>query len=553
MLMNRRLKLGLVVAALAAAVVISLACGSDEPTPVPAPQPTAAPVLVPTAVPAPTARPIPAAPTPVSKEGQPVYGGTLRFVGRMGVTKLDPALVILSGSYAPMYAMFNNIVKLMPDGTLGPGLAESWESSADGKTITLHLQKGVKFHDGTDFNAQAVKAHFDRILDPDTISPRRSNVEPHLDSMQVLDSNTIQMRLKRAFRPFLAQLTDRTGWIPSPTALKEMGEDFGAHPIGTGPFKFSTWIPGRVLKLVRNDNYWEKGKPYLDGIEHQIMDVREVGFAMVRTSESDLGEAFRCQDIPLVKANPNLKLSPPLAGRAVLLNFNVGVPPFDNKALRQAIAHSIDRETAVDVAFAGCARPAHTLIQSGWAHNPDLKPITYDTEKAKQKLAEAGYPNGITIPLACRSSQDVLLQCEIYQAMMSRVGINAEINVMPTGDLLGPEGGLLRLGLGHLRWSPRADPHILLNWLAHSESTAFPYKASYSNPEINRLLDQAGSEYDVSKAKELYDRVQTILALDAPYVFIVWRQEFISMNKRVQNFAWSPDQHTRLRDLWLEK
>ena len=562
---QRYLRLGFLGVVLAVLLALSLACGAED-TATPAAPAIPVPAEAPTVAPAPQATLIPGAPTPVSilptptrvlptatpvVTGGPVYGGVLRYAGPIDES-LDPHFGASSGSAAGVHAMLNNLARIDFDGKMVPDLAQSWELSSGGKLMTFHLQPGVKFHDGTDFDAQAVKWNFDRMLDPENVSPRRGELLAFdIQEVEVVDDLTIAFHFPRAVRPFLTQLGDKAGWMVSPTAVAKLGEDFGARPVGTGAFVFKEWVLGQRLIMERNDNYWEKGQPYLDAIHQFDIDTLDLQLALLRTNEADIVEAVRPADIPLIEANPNLRLSPPLAGRTDYLDFKIDLEPWTNKALRQAIAYSIDRETVVDVVWQGRARPAHTFIQQGFAHDPSIKPIVYDPVKAREKLVEAGYPNGIKVTMGSRTSSEEQLQAETYQAMMKEVGIDVEVLLLPSSQYFGADGYLTRAGFGTLRTSPRMDPHVFLNRRV-SSAVGSAKDRGINIPEIDRLLDEAIAILDPSKAKPLYDRIQTILAADAIIVFVDWRQEFTAYNKKVQNFNWAPDRFHRLRFLWLE-
>lgn len=168
-------------------------------------------------------------------------------------------------------------------------------------------------------------------------------------------------------------------------------------------------------------------------------------------------------------------------------------------------------------------------------------------------MVEAGYPNGINIDMGCRTSQQELTECEAYQQMMKAAGINISIKPMNANDFVGPNGFIAKIGFGPLRWTPRADPHIVLNWLGNSQNTAYPYRASYKNAELDKLLEEGGQTYDIAKAKPIYDRIQEILATEAPYIYIVWRQEYTAYSGKTRNFVWTPDNFQRLRNIWLEQ
>ncbi len=546
------------------ALPLLVSCASSEPTTAPALPAAPAPAVAPTAAAVPTAagpqptstavaaQPAPTVALPTATAiaaGKISYGGTLRYSGTLDTeNSLDPYYSTGSGFYYTGFAVLNGLVRLAPDESILPDLAESWQLSADSKTLTFKLRPGVKFHDGTTFDANAVKWSFDYILNPKNVSPRRGEVSSLIKSVDVINDLTLAINMPQPSRPLLAQLADRAGLIVSPTAYQKLGPNFGRQPVGTGPFVFKEFLLDQRVVVVRNDAYWEKGQPYLDTIYHLVVNSVPTQFAMLRTGEVDIVEQVNPSDIPTIRANANLKLSDPFPGRTDYLDFNLSVAPWNNIALRQAISHSIDRTRVVQVIWQGQAIPAHTFIQSGWAHDPNLKPIAYDPVKAKAKLAEAGYPNGVKVRMATRSSSEEILQAEVYQSMMKSVGIDAEIVLFSASDYnYAPNPGF-----GTLRTSPRVDPHNFLVRRVYSTTLAAKERG-INNAEIDKLLDEGVTVFDIAKAKPIYDRIQTILAGDAIIVFVDWRLEYTAMSTRVQNFQWSPDRFHRLRSLWLQK
>ncbi|MBI4283647.1 MAG: hypothetical protein HY663_04170 [Chloroflexi bacterium] len=246
----------LVVFTLAGALsLFSIACGSAAPTatPVPTTQPGAP--ATPTPIRAATATAVPPTSTPVAMSEGPQYGGTLRAALTREFDNLDPGYIQLQGLKYVMFLLYNNVVSLRADGEVVPELAKSWDISSDGKAVTLHLESGIKFHDGTTLDASAVKSQFDRLMDSKVGSPRRGELTPPLESVQVIDSSTIKMNLATPFQPLIVTLTQQAGQIPSPTAIQKTNSyddrvgKFGANPVGSGPFKFVEWRPEHTSKL----------------------------------------------------------------------------------------------------------------------------------------------------------------------------------------------------------------------------------------------------------------------------------------------------------------
>jgi len=452
------------------------------------------------------------------------------------------------------YAIYNNLVKYAPDFSLTPELAKSWDVSPDGKAITFHLEEGVKFQDGTDFGAEAVKWNFEYLTDPKTESKLRSTLANDVTSVEVVDKNTVIYHLNNPFRPLLSFLGERSGFMLSPAAVQKWGGgrdgDYAKNPSGTGAFKLSAWVPELKFVLERNDNYWEGGKPYLDRISFLPASDNSVRLAMIRTGEADIMDGVRSQDRPILERNPDVKVVEHEGGRYRGLRLSVDTEPWSNMALRHAIGFAIDRQALVDSYYAGAGRPAFSPEGAGWAYNPDIKILYYDPQKAREKLIEAGYPNGITFNYWCSSTASSIQLCETIQAMLAEVDINVDIVLVPASDYFRKQVAR-ETHFNNTSFAPRADPHGRLHRVYYS--TGASNVTGYNNPELDRLLDEAATIYDVAKAKELYDQIQRIIVEDATKVYTIHANEYAALSSKVQNFAWIPDLILRFRDLWLEQ
>ena len=560
---KRFLQLVVSLLVLVSVMVIALACASAEPTPVPAtpaqpnqpvpptgaPQPTATLVPgVPTAIPA---RPTPTRVLPTATPfamAQPQQGGTLIYPVILNVDNFDPHHNIQVGAYGPLYAIFNNLVNRNPeDDSIVPELASRW--ATDGNVITFTLEEGIEFQDGTAFNAQAVKFNFDRIMDPDEQSQRRSEFVGVFDRAEVVNDSTVAIHLQLPFRPFMATLTDRAGWMSSPTAIQTHGVDYGRNPVGTGPFVFGEWVVAGHVTVRRSANYWQQGKPYLDGMRFVDVQDAQVRLAMLRTGEAHVS-GVDVKDIPLVRANPDLVAIVKGTGSWAGFNINPLIPPFDEVLVRQAIAQAVDRQQLVDVLLQGGGRPAYTA-QSGWAINPDLQPLPYDPQAVRDKLAQAGYPDGITVPMACLGADGWLRSCDVLQALLAQSGITAEIRILPGSDYWGPFGFIEKVGMGFNGLNQRADPHIVINWMYHTNG--YFNSERISDLELDRLIEQAAGTYDIPRAKMLYDQITERGAEIANWTFMVYRDVQAGINRRVHNFNLYADAFPRLRDIWLEQ
>ncbi len=564
-------RIGVLGGVLATLLAISLACASAEPVPTQVPHQQPAAPAAPSGVTAPVATLIPGAPaptpiparatptrvlptaTPVAMGG-PQYGGILRNAKPLGrIDSLDGHLNRRYEGLEAMFAMYNNIVQIAPDGTIAADLAKSWEISADGMSITFNLQSGVKFHDGTTMDAAAVKWNIDRILNPDVGSAQRFVIGPYISNAQVIDQNTVKLNLSEPFRPLLAVLGERSGYVLSPTAVQAMGQKFEVSPVGTGPFKIKNWIPKGDIILERFDGYWDEGKPYLNGIRFQHVDDPDVRLAMIRTGETDVMHEVEPTQVALVEGDPTIQVLPFSGGQTWGFRFVIE-PPYDNVALRQAIAYATDRKTFNDIFYEGRARIAYVPGTMSWEYNPDLTPMKYDLAKAKEKLAEAGHPNGVTLPLWCRATSVEILRCEFYQAALKAADINMELRTVPSSDwwISFRSDYKDRTLFGMYWFNPRGDPHQSPQRVFHSKGGS--NRQGYSNAEVDRLIDEAAKIYDIAKAKPMYDRMNTIIAKEDPaMVFTSNPIGYTLLGANVRNFKWVPDYFPRVRELWIKK
>jgi peptide/nickel transport system substrate-binding protein len=306
---------------------------------------------------------------------------------------MDPHL---SGSKIDRQVYHNIYEPLVTlDAKLGikPGLAESW-TQPDAKTLVFKLRRGVKFHDGTDFNAEAAKFNFERMKN-EPKSVRKGEVA-NIDTVEVVDSHTIKVNLKKPDAALLATLTDRAGMMVSPKVVQERGAELqrNAKGAGTGPFEFVEWVRDSHLVIKRNEAYWNKqGGPYLDRVRYRPIPDDVVKLQSLQSGEIDVMDYVQPRDVAAVKADKNVVVLdvPSLADFAYQLNHTR--PPFNNKALRQAVAYALDIEQIVKGVWLNVGVPANGPIPpTSWAYDKSIPFIKRDLAKAKAKLAEGGQP-----------------------------------------------------------------------------------------------------------------------------------------------------------------
>ncbi len=557
---------------LALLVSLTIGCTAVAPTSTPVPPAQPAQPAAPTVAPQPTSVVTPATPTSISMipsptrvlptptfavGESPVYGGMLRYMDNIDGTSLDSADLTGLTQRAMAEAIYEKLVDVDTEFRMVPRLAGSWDISSDGKNITFHIVQGASFQDGASLNAQAIKAHFDRILDPSVGSRYRGDFVSTVDSITADNDYALTFHLKSANRAFFAVLADYAGFIESPSAVKKYNSysnpktgDYARNPVGTGPFKLTEWTTGSRMTASRSDSYRTKGLPYLDSFRILHVPEQQVQLAMLRTGEGDISYNIRAADVSVLKANPSLKLAVLEAGTVRGIAFSVDTAPYNNKDLRSAIAYSIDRQTLANTYYAGQAQPAYTALSNGWGANPGIIAYAYDAQKAKQKLSDAGYSNGVSITYWCQSTAESLQLCETNQSFMKAVGIDAKIQPAAPSEYFAMLQRREIHMIDRFRF-PRADPSYMLDQLFYTKGSSNPQ--GYSNLEVDKLLDQARGTYDTAQAKKSYDQAQKIIADDIPWVFLVWQKQSVGLNKNVKNFELIPDLYLRPAAIWLAK
>jgi peptide/nickel transport system substrate-binding protein len=479
---------------------------------------------------------------------QPQYGGTLTIAFASDTKTLDPSFSVNFSERQPLYLLYNTLLALNPDLTMAPELAERWETSADGLRLTLHLRRGVKFHDGTDFNAQAAKYNLDRRLDQTVASPQRAQLAAIIASVEAPDATTVVINMKQPSPSILGMLAQREGFMASPAAIERFGKDFATNPVGTGPFTFKEWTPGQRIVLEKNRNYWEAGKPYLDGIVFADITNTVVGVQRLITGEADYISALSPIDIRQIETRREIKLDPSSVGRWYGLQWQVDKAPFDNAKLRQAIAHAIDRKKIVDIVMNGRAPVAEGLTPPAlWWHDPALRGPAYDPVRARALLAEAGHPNGIQLTLS--NPQITLLQQmnQLVQEQLKAVGIDVRLEPVAQSDWY-PRLVQGAINFSPIRWSQRPDPDGLFTILL--QSNGFANSTKYKNPELDALLERARNATAVDSRKALYRDVERMMVSDLPYVSLFFSAEYAAMRSNVMNHIWIGDEIPRFRDVW---
>ncbi|SDN94858.1 peptide/nickel transport system substrate-binding protein [Paenibacillus sp. yr247] len=466
----------------------------------------------------------------------PKAGGTLSVEMNADPPKLDPSLSSALVDRQVFQSIYDKLVDIDATGKIVPMLAEQWTVSDDHKVYTLKLRQGVKFHDGTDFNAEAVKFNIERGMDKNSV--RRSELA-EVEKVSVSDPYTVVIQLSKPFAPFLSVLTDRAGMIVSPEAVKKYGEDFVNHPVGTGPFIFKDRVKGTSLTVEKNPNYWQKGLPYLDKVVYKIFTDSNVALTNQKSGQVDITTNFPYKEIENMKNDTNIKVIN-LAGQGFQgIHLNTSKAPFDNKELRQAVDLMIDREALIKVALSGAGTPAHSpFAPSHFSYGDSDKYEKPNLAKAKELLKKAGKPDGFSFSLKIGTTPTNQQVGEMVQNMLKPAGITVTLDKVEFGTMLdqAKKGNHESTQLG---WSGRPDPDQ--NIYDFAFTGASNNYSQYSNPEVDKLLKEGRGEGTEAKRKAIYDDLMKKLNDDDEYVYLWHSNNVFGISKGVQGFTYIPD------------
>jgi len=481
----------------------------------------------------------------------PKKGGTLRVGFYIEAATMDPHL---SGSKIDRQVYHNIYEPLVTlDTKLGikPGLAESW-SQPDPKTLVFKLRRGVKFHDGTDFNAEAAKFNFER-MKTEPKSVRKGEVA-NIDTVEVVDSHTLKVNLKKPDAALLATLTDRAGMMVSPKVIQERGAELqrNAKGAGTGPFEFVEWVKDSHLVIKRNEAYWNKqGGPYLERIRYRPIPDDVVKLQSLQSGEIDVMDYVQPRDVAAVKADKNVVVVdvPSLADFAYQLNHTR--PPFNVKALRQAVAYALDVEQIVKGVWLNVGVPANGPIPpTSWAYDKSIPPIKRDLARAKAKLAEGGQPSGFSFTLTTNNIPINIQEAEVIQAQLREAGITVKVNLVDSATLLSNGNGK-SFDMISYQWSGRPDPDgNTYQFYRTTPGTSLNW-SGISNPQIDALLDKTREVSSQAERRKLYGELTKLLQDELPMVFIIHPIEPKAFSPKVQGYEPIPDGMMRFKDVWM--
>lgn len=415
---------------------------------------------------------------------------------------LDPTSAAAGAIDSVLYSnVFEGLTRFGPDGSVNPGLAESWDVSEDGLTYTFHLHTGVKFHDGTDMDADDVVFSLDRARAEDSANAQKA-LYTDIASVEAVDPATVKITLSVPNGSMLFNLAWGDAVIVAPESIETIKQ----MPIGTGAFKFVDWVQGDKIDLTRNEDYW--GTPAkLDKATFKFISDPTAGFAAMMAEDIDAFVGYPApENLPQFESDPRFQVITGNTEGETILGTNNKMPPFDNVKVREALAHAIDRQAIIDGAMFGLGTPIGTHFAP---HHPDYVDLTanskYDPELSKKLLAEAGFPDGFKTTLKLPPPSYARRGGEIIAAQLRAVGIDAEISNLEWAQWLEQVFKGKDFGLTIVSHTEPFDIGIYANP---------DYYFQYDNTDFQKLIVDLNGEADPEKRSEMTKKAETIISED---------------------------------------
>ncbi len=487
------------------------------------------------------------------------HGGTLDVANGLEPSSLDPQKAVSGGDDYYYNGIFETLVAYDQNSQLdkAKGLSESFEV-VDQQTITFHLRKGIKFHDGSDFTSESVQFSIARAQDPKFGSIAFSSLKS-VASVETPDPNTATFKLNKPDPDLVYNLGSRYGgWMMSKSAVEAAGSEVGAKPVGTGPFQFGEWVSGSRVTWKRNPGYWRKDAngetlPYLDGVNiHIIADSTTAIAALLNGDVAIAGVSGK--DLPKVQGNSDFNLlKREGTGLPHVLIFNKSIPPFDNVDLRRAIVWAVDAKTINKSVYLDT-----NIVADGWGYPPGTwayKPIagrpTFDLNKAKGFLQSSG-KSGASFDSMVYSSPTVVQQAEVVQEQLRQIGLNMNIVTEDVGQATTDFFSNHKTPMYSTGWSLKVVPDTLVSPTLSKDGFYNPAKDT--DPELQAMIDQAKTEYDQAKRVDLYTKIGAYAMDQALYVPMLYGVSHVGVAKKVggQDSLWTNEARLQYDGAWLQ-
>ena len=441
---------------------------------------------------------------------------------------LDPHATTGTLTFQTMRSVYDTLLEPDRNGTLVPALATSWESHDDGRRWVFELRRDVVFHDGTSLDSADVAASLNRLRDESFGSPNAHEFA-EISAVRVLEPYRVEIELERAHAPLLATLA--SGWSAIlPEELIAADHDFGAQPVGTGPFRFVEWVRDSEIVLERNTEYWQEGRPFLDGVVFRIITEQSVLAQALAAGQIDVADLVVEPELSLLRDTPGVTIYEGTSALVMVLAINTAREPLDDLRVRRGINAAIDKQAVMDTAYAGGVEVA-TFMDAGNAYYRDYTDIyEYDPEFASTVAADTDFPGELVISVP-QNYEPHVRAAELYHEMLRQAGFPVRIQLVEWSTWLGDvyQGGQFDLTvIGH---TGKLDP----NGRLARYGTADTY-VGWEDPETAAAIEMARQVADPTRRAELYAVALERMARQLPFVFVGSPYRYVGLDAEIQGF-----------------
>lgn len=491
----------------------------------------------------------------------PTRGGALIIASGTDAVVLDSPIAVDAPSFAILEHMVEGLFELTPEGKIQPTLVASHTVSPDGLTRTLRLRPGVRFHDGTPFDAEAAKFNLDRMLDPATRAPFRFLID-RITSVTVVDPMTIRLVTNVPFAPLLAHLTHSAVGMQSPTAIRRLGADYARQPVGTGSFRFKEWIRGDRVVVTRNDDYWGE-KAFVDEVQFRVLPDDGARLAALEAGSVHVAVRVPPREIDRLKGHRDLGVLVSESLRTIFVGFNVTRPPFNDRRLRQALNYAVNKRAIVSSVLNGTARVSDAPIPPNVEGYSKTMTYDWDLDRAEALLREAGFSRARPLRAVFHHpSGRYIRDAEIaagIQGLVRRVGIELEMRTMEWGAYLSftsrpqPENEtqMYMIGWGTVTGDADYGLYALFHssqWAPVSNNRGF-----YKNERVDALLDLGRRTVDQGERDKIYAEAMRIIMDDAPWLFLHSESQVTGIRHVAQGLVIHPAERVMAHKAWLRR
>ena len=489
-----------------------------------------------------------------SPSSAPKSGGTLKITMPSPTVAVDPTTMYDTGSIAIAQQVAEYLIWVNNDLSLRPVLAKSWSPNSTATVWTFNLQKGVTFQDGKAFGADDVVATMNILLNPKTVSAALASFQGILSQggVKKIDDTTVAFHLDQPFAdfPYFVASTNYDCLI-MPSTFKQ--GTWQKNPVGTGPFMMTKFTPKQGATFVKNPKYWQTGKPYLDGVAVTFIDETQAEALALQAGSSDAMLTTPVQGAQALFTDPNVKVLTTPSTQSRFLHMRVDTAPFTNKAVRQALAYTIDRPALVNALFKGKATVGNDNVFSPlYPLSPKTIPQrTQDIAKAKQLLTTAGFANGLTMNLTVEEFEEVPQYATLLQAMAKQAGINLKLNQVTVTYYYGSGNNQpwLKVPMGITDWTFRGVPSQY--FLPAFTSNGVWNSSHFKNAAFDAAAKSYDTTLDETKRRQYAEQAASILTDETPTIISYWISTNRAMKTNVNGLTSDPAEFLDLTTTYL--